>query len=326
MIDSGSCARHAQSGVLEQAVDWIVLLESGRATPHDRTRFAIWRDAHADHARAWEEVSGVLRDPVAALQQAALASPEATRAARKAVLQSGPLNRRRLLKLASLGGVLALGAAGLDRYVPLANLMASYATRTGERRRFVLEDGSALTLNARSRVEVHFDARERRVVLQQGAIFAESWSDPRPFIVQTQVGRVSTSVAQFGVQRADDLTRVEVVQHAVTLQPQHGTPFVVQAPTAAAFDSARAWPHDERSQVSWRHGMLTVRDARLEDVIEQLRAYQAGVIRLSAQVANLRVFGVFPLDDPARAMQVLAETLPIRLHRYSPWLTLVDAA
>ena len=59
---------------------------------------------------------------------------------------------------------------------------------------------------------------------------------------------------------------------------------------------------------------------------DRLRAYQPGVIRLSPQAAALRVFGVFPLDAPDAALRALGETLPIRVRRYGPWLTLVDAA
>jgi transmembrane sensor len=39
----------------------------------------------------------------------------------------------------------------------------------------------------------------------------------------------------------------------------------------------------------------------------------------------LRVQGVFPLNDPERTLSALAETLPIRVDHYSPWLTLIRA-
>ena len=40
---------------------------------------------------------------------------------------------------------------------------------------------------------------------------------------------------------------------------------------------------------------------------------------------DLRVQGVFPLDDSERTLAALAETLPIRVERYGSWLTLIDA-
>jgi transmembrane sensor len=46
---------------------------------------------------------------------------------------------------------------------------------------------------------------------------------------------------------------------------------------------------------------------------------------VAPEVRDLRVQGVFPLDDPDRVFSALAETLPIRVNRYSPWLTLIGA-
>ncbi|MNI78379.1 fec operon regulator FecR [compost metagenome] len=60
-------------------------------------------------------------------------------------------------------------------------------------------------------------------------------------------------------------------------------------------------------------------------MVEALRPYSRGFVRLAPQVRGLRVQGVFPLDDPDRAFNALAETLPIRVDRYSPWLTLIGS-
>jgi transmembrane sensor len=59
-------------------------------------------------------------------------------------------------------------------------------------------------------------------------------------------------------------------------------------------------------------------------VVEALRPYCRGFVRVAPDVRSLRVQGVFPLDDPERTFNALAETLPIRVDRYSPWLTLIS--
>ncbi|MDT4829116.1 hypothetical protein FQZ97_625300 [compost metagenome] len=61
-------------------------------------------------------------------------------------------------------------------------------------------------------------------------------------------------------------------------------------------------------------------------MVEALRPYHRGLIRVAPAVRPLRVQGVYPLDDPERALTALAETLPIRVSHYGPWLTLIDAA
>jgi transmembrane sensor len=53
------------------------------------------------------------------------------------------------------------------------------ATGTGERRDFTLEDGSALSLNARTRVVAQFDATQRLLALRTGELLVDVAKDPR---------------------------------------------------------------------------------------------------------------------------------------------------
>ena len=321
-----SMAGAARDALMERAVDWIVLLTSGQATDQDHQRFERWLASHPEHARAWAEVDGIMRQPLAQLRGAAEAAPGPARAARAALLQGSGLDRRRVLKLAMLFSGVSAGALMADRYIPLAGLSATYSTHTGERRTYTLEDGTMLTLNARSAADVHYDGMRRTVVLRQGGLYAETRSDSRPFVVQTRYGAVTGGESHLAVIQFDAYAMASALESALVLQPEHGSPLALPQAGTAAFDRNRAWQRDDAAQASWRSGILSVRDARLAEVIEQLRAYQPGVIRLSPEAAALRVFGVFPLDDPRQTLLALGETLPIQVRRYGPWLTLVDAA
>ena len=67
-----------------------------------------------------------------------------------------------------------------------------------------------------------------------------------------------------------------------------------------------------------------MRDEPLGQLIEALRPYRAGLLRVSPQAAQLRVYGVFALDDSDRTLRSLAETLPVQVNRHGFWLTTVD--
>jgi len=319
-------ATPATGAPMELAVDWIVLLTSGQACDRDRQRFEHWLASHPDNARAWAEVDGLMRQPLSRLRTASRDAPGAARAARATLLQTSGLDRRRVLKLAMLTAGVGVGALVTNRYVPLAGLTATYSTRTGERRTYALADGSMLTLNARSAADVHYDDAQRTVVLRQGGLYAEAHADRRPFVVRTPLGNVSAEASRLAVNLFDTYAVASAIQDALTLRPERGQPMALQQAATAAFDRDRVWMRDDVAQASWRGGILTVRDTRLDEVVEQLRAYQPGLIRVSPQAASLRVFGVFPLDDPRRTLLALSETLPIQVQRYGPWLTLVDAA
>lgn len=69
---------------------------------------------------------------------------------------------------------------------------------------------------------------------------------------------------------------------------------------------------------------IELHDEPLSSLIDALRPYQAGVLRISPEAARLRVFGVFPLDNSAHTLSALAQTLPLKVTRYGPWLTVID--
>ena len=71
-------------------------------------------------------------------------------------------------------------------------------------------------------------------------------------------------------------------------------------------------------------GMFSAIDEPLETLVEALRPYHSGLIRVSADVRQLRVQGVFALDRPDQALDAMAQTLPLRIERYSPWLVLIS--
>ena len=77
---------------------------------------------------------------------------------------------------------------------------------------------------------------------------------------------------------------------------------------------------------SWTRGVLTFRDTALSEVVATLARYRTGVLRCDPAVADLRLSGTFPLGDPDAILQVIAQTLPIKLRfvtRY--WVTLAAA-
>jgi transmembrane sensor len=64
----------------------------------------------------------------------------------------------------------------------------------------------------------------------------------------------------------------------------------------------------------------------LSEVVQALRPYRHGFIRISPAAARLQVLGAFPLDDSDRVLDALEQTLPIRVTRHGGWLVSIEAA
>jgi transmembrane sensor len=303
----------------------MVRLQSGHATPEDQHGFADWQRSDARNQQAWARLQQTIGKPVATLRAVDSRLPGQARDARETLLR--PARRifiRGLAIAATAGGALAL----VDRMQPLASFTADLRTGTGERRTLTLADGSVLTLNARTLVDVGFVDGQRQLFLRQGEIVVQVARDPlRPFIVATRDGSVRALGTRFVVAQETDRSRVSVLEHRVELRTVQGSRRVLRDGEGAWFGTDRITLIDAPLVAGddWTRGLLVVNRQPLSWVVEELQQYRRGLIRLSPEVAEVPVQGVFPLSDVDRALSALAETLPIRVARYGPWLTNIGA-
>lgn len=304
--------------VVEQAIDWMVRLRSGRVDVRTEDAFQNWLNAAPDHAHTWQQLQSRLGEPYDIVRRA----PSVLR---EPLLQ--PTHGRRevlrgLVGVGLFGGGLWLAARSDSGQALLADLH----TGKGERRELTLADGSRLSLNAGSTVDLDFTAGQRLLRLQRGSLAVQVAADPaRPFVVRTAQGDARALGTRFMVERLGESTRVVVLEHAVRVSLASGEYLDLQQGQSAVLHRARIerLEGDQSFRADWIKGQLSVLDEPLESVIDALRPYRSGILRLDPQVRGLRVQGVFPLDDSERALTALAETLPLKVERYGPWLTLI---
>jgi transmembrane sensor len=313
---------------IKAAIDWMVFLDSGRAKGSDQDAFSAWLAADNEHRRAWEAVAGALQVPFGQLAEAQRALPGGAQAASRVLRSSGISHeRRRLLRggaaLALLAGLPTL--LTLQRRMPLEGVFADFYSGTGERKRVQLADGSVLTLNARTTANVSFTAERRQVTLQQGELSIQAITEQRPFEVLTDFARIDTLGSRFVVRQLPTQTLVSVQENSVQVLDHRGQRATVNSGQTLRLDAHQAFavsPSRARDD-AWLNGLLDVDDESLGAVVDALRAYRYGLLRVSPAAASLRVFGVFPLDDSDRTLQSLAQVLPITVKAYGP-VTLID--
>jgi transmembrane sensor len=74
----------------------------------------------------------------------------------------------------------------------------------------------------------------------------------------------------------------------------------------------------------WTHGLLYANDMRLEDLAAELSRYRHGVLRCQAEVADLRVSGLYHLNDADATLALLERAYPTRVHSFTPYLTIIE--
>ncbi|VVN48093.1 Protein FecR [Pseudomonas fluorescens] len=66
---------------------------------------------------------------------------------------------------------------------------------------------------------------------------------------------------------------------------------------------------------------------RLGDFIAEVGRYRQGLLNCAAEVADLRLSGVFRLEDTDKLLAILPQTLPVQLrYRTRWWVTLERVA
>ena len=312
----------------EQTIDWMVKLRAGTPDSALQERFNLWLAKDPAHAQAWEQLNRRLGGSFKTLRALDQRIPGQADEARQLLLQPTASRRdalRAITGLGLLGGGLWLGAS-----TPLGDsLLADLSTGRGQRQDFNLADGSRLSLNANSAVDLHFTDRQRLLILRRGELVINVAPDPeRPLCVRTAEGEVRSPAARFLVARQEQASRVVVLQQSVQARLFSGVTRDLQEGQAAILYPRSIVPMvgDQRHRADWLQAKLNVLDDPLEDVVAALRPYTRGFVRVAPEIRGLRVQGVYPLDNSGRAFAALAETLPIRVDHYSPWLTVIGPA
>lgn len=304
--------------VLDQAIDWLVRLESSQHAPALCAACLAWRQADPRHEATWQ-----------ALQEAQTCFAQARELPAGVAIGTLAEPARRAAVKTLAFGLLGLGmAGGAVQHSPWRVSLADYSTTAGERRRFELADGTEVRLNSSSAVDVSFNTYERRLELREGQVNVKAGPDPlqRALCVTTAQARFLGT--DFDVCQLKGGTRLTVDQGAVTVHMPGKQPVSAQAGEQFLVDAvgARRIEHPTFEGSAWTRGLLITRQMPLQELASHLAHQRNGWVGCDPAVAGLQVSGVFQLDNTDNALRTLAHTLPVRLvWRTALWVRIVPA-
>ena len=295
------------------AAEWLVRLQAPDLDEAEAVAFDAWLNAHPVNAAAYDAALAVMLEVEAASDRIA--------GALKAAPTRRPLVARRGWLVA---GGLAAAATIVLAVTPFGAFEAAtqtYATAKGEHRSVKLADGSAVDMNAGSRLSVRLGAHDRRVVLAEGeAVFDVAADKTRPFLITAGDRTVRVVGTRFDVRRRSGVLSVTVERGVVEVQPSDGA-----AGRTFRLHPGQRLDHvegaatvlvsaaDPQQVSSWKSGRLIYRDQPLGEVVADLNQQFARPILLDdPTLAQTRVSGVLVLDDQAAVIRRLALLAPIK--------------
>lgn len=264
--------------------------------------FETWRSAEPSHAQAFDQLWGASQDP--ALAEAMRISEQRRASARRT---------RPLVPLAA--GLVACGLAVFAIW-PQAQLMTVkpivLQTAPGQQRVETLPDGTSVTLDGATRLEVRLGTQRRQIELVRGEAFFDVAHDTaRPFTVKAPEGSARVLGTAFDLERADGRLELSVRRGRVRLAPSG-----LIHPTADLTMGQRAFAKEGRLSAvrafdlhadDWRSGWLETDGVSMARLVERLnRASPTPITIADPALGRQRVAGRFRLDEPQALVRNLA--------------------
>ncbi len=230
-----------------------------------------------------------------------------------------------------------------------------YTTKFGEQRSVLLDDGSRVTLNTASRIDVELRKKRRLIHLIEGEAFFEVAHDAaRPFDVQAG-GTVLRAVGtQFNVYMRPTGTTVTVVEGRVAVVPEAEAVSSIEAPSALPANASGpqiAAPKDAlilavadrlvitnsqagvpqhisnvAAATSWTQRQFVFDKRPLSEVADEFNRYNRDRIVIdSDELRGQEVSGVFQSNDPASFLSFLSGIQGVEIRRGKDGSRLVSA-
>ncbi len=299
--------------VQEEAHAWFVRLRSDRAVEEDRAAFADWLAADPEHARAYAQAERLWQW---------LEAP-----GRKA--HGRDRARRRVLRRAAAGVPLAaclLLAAWAWGGEWLRPWRGDFVTGFGETREVALADGSQVSLNSHSRLDLAFEGGRRGVRLLEGEAYFEVAKDARPFVVAAAGGEVTVLGTRFNVYDEGGRVTVTVAEGRVRVAAGGGAALLA-AGKQAAYDAGGVGAVSDANideALAWRRGRLVFKLQPLAAVVAAINRHSRGrIVILGFGLRERVVSGVFNTGQPEQSLQTIQATLHLNATRLPGGVTLL---
>lgn len=204
-----------------------------------------------------------------------------------------------------------------------------FQTRTGEQARYILDDGSKITLNTGTEIRIDFTPELRKITLERGeALFDVAPDKARPFTVYAGIGEIRALGTKFTVRKNMNLVTVALLEGEVKIETslQSGNAFsqkiedhysqILRPGKQSQYSPERPVPasHDINlnEATEWTIGRISFSDTALSSVIEEVNRYTTTKLIIEGEkLGLLTINAYFKVDDIGSLLFALKERFNI---------------
>jgi ferric-dicitrate binding protein FerR (iron transport regulator) len=230
-------------------------------------------------------------------------------------------SRRRWLSIAAAAAVfIAAGLWWIMQDFGEQEMMA-FSTSMGEKKSVTLKDGTVAYLNENSRLlyPVSFDNSTRTVEFSGEAYFEVAKNPSKPFIIETTDVKVEVLGTAFNLRAYPNEAKKDVLVAEGKVRfsaVDSGQSVELIANQEGVFNrgNVEKIENSKSNAYAWKSGVLSYKDTRLEDVLNDLeRVFNVKTTLANQELTNCQLTGRFPNAQPKAILAYAATFLKMEL-------------
>lgn len=320
--------------IRQAAVRWYMRMREAAPDAPERTTFEMWLMSDRRHQSAYRLIESTMED---------FSSTDRLKNLSNALTQKQFFEKtQRSKKLSKLGSGLAtlvlcigLGWLGQQQYqtwqaAPVSE--QSQTTSVAQIAKRTLEDGTVITANANSKLEITYYRHQRLVKLKQGeAIFEVTKDAERPFVVETAQAKVTVLGTRFAVNQMANRVRISVDHGSVRVARADGQTgsLVLRNGQVAEIELHAAPEQVNRNAAdgfSFAQGLMVFDRADMFEVAETLSRYRAEPVKALFFGNNTpKINAVLKASEVDAFIRNLPSSVPVVLNRKPDGLVIEPA-
>ena len=309
----------SSSKLSKTAAKWFLRMQETTADSTERSQFEAWLMQSPQHQQEYATISDAWHGIDSLDELAKLA--EAKQANHQMTQQKGSKKIKNIMGAMSACFIVGLvGLVGHQQYhlwqasptLQLASQskIAQIVTQT-------LDDGSQITLNASSQIQVTYYRNQRHIDLIKGEAIFNVEKDPnRPFIVETNTAKITVLGTRFAVNKLSNIVRVSVDHGRVQVESKgKQSKLILQNGQVAEIASGQAvQPIDvpAADYFKFAAGTVVFNKANMTEIAEVLSRYRLKNVITQGHSPD-KISAVFDIKDTETFIKTLPKIANVSL-------------
>lgn len=294
--------------IFDEAAAWMIKMQSAPLSVEEQSQFESWLNQSPAHRSAWTKAEKLM----SMFDQCPTDSAQ--------ILHDSHFSLKKKIHSGLFAVAFLCVSAGLFWFSDLRyRYFSDYVTALGQIKSVDLEDGSRLSLNGETAVDVKYTPSQRTIRLHYGELFIRTAVDPlsRPFFVDTPQAQLQALGTAFNVQylkKTKDQTCLGVVESAVKITlKQSEKQYVLKQGEQLCFDQANFADkqHLDANHMLWQSKRMLANELALAPFMQQIGRYYSAQIEVDSSLTELKISGNYPTDHWDNLILALESSYPI---------------